>query len=75
MLQLFSVKKRNYVYQVNVFIDGEKHIFQVYYIVLARDLILPFLPRPGRKYCQMIYPEISVDSFSIKINLDTQYLD
>ena len=48
------------------------NVFQVYYIVLARNLILSFPPRPRGKYCQMICPKISVVSFSIKISLNTQ---
>ena len=36
----------------------ETNIFQVYYIVLAMDLILSFPPRPRRKYCLMIWPKI-----------------
>ena len=51
ILQLFSVEKlKSCVHKVNVFIDGETNIFQVYYIVFVKDLILSFPLRPRRKY-------------------------
>ena len=47
MLQLFSVEKMKlYVYKVNVFIKGERNIFQVYCVVFPKDLVLSFPPRP-----------------------------
>ena len=56
---------------INAFVDGETNIFQAYYIVFVRDLILSFPPRPRRKYSLMICSKMPVVSFSIKNSLDT----
>ena len=43
--------------------DGETNIFQVYYIVLARDLILSFPPRPRRNMSDGKKETVSITTF------------
>ena len=47
------------MYKVNASIDGERHIFQVYYVVFARDSKL----RPRRKYVRWYERNLPITAF------------
>ena len=63
-MQLFSVEKvKVYVYKVNVFIDAETNIFQVYYTVFVKDLIVFFLRNPEENMSDGKKETVSITTF------------
>ena len=52
-----------YVYKVNVFIDAETNIFQVYYTVFVKDLIVFFLRNPEENMSDGKKETVSITTF------------